>query len=363
MPSTTITRITQEWECIPAGVYLDLPAEQYHADPSLSVSGIKALVASPLTYWNQHLNPERDVEESNTPAKVLGKAIHKLVLEGDDAFSSAYLVEPKPEDYPGCLQGVEALREKCGQLGLKKSGTLEEMSLRILDVEPNCLLWPMIKASFMDEVATGDRETLSKEFYLQCLEAQEAIRSNDAAKAAFTGGLPEVSVFWRTEDGVPMKSRFDYLKPQAIIDLKTFSNQNGAPIDMAVVHAVTRYLYHVQAYVYVQAAKAAKELIRSGCVYGEGSRALQQFAQVQEDPRFFFVFLETGTAMNVLVRELAQSRGDVLSLIWEAGGLIARRAIDVWKAHMQQFGPHQPWRINQPARPFMDEEFPTWAVE
>lgn len=349
-------------EKIPNGVYLNLPAEQYHADPSLSASGIKAMGASPLTYWHQYLDPNRE-DESITPAKVLGEAIHKIVLEGSDAFNHRYLAEAHPEDYPGCLQGVEALREKCGELGLKKSGTLEEMSYRILDVEPRCLLWPVIKSAFQEEVAAGGKEVLSKDFYQQCLRAKEAIRSNDDANAAFTGGLPEVSVFWTTEDGVPMKSRFDYLKPQAIIDLKTFSNQNGVPVDSAVVAAVARYKYHLQAFTYVQAARAAKEMILKGLVYGDDTNALQQFARVVEDPRFFFVFLETGPAMNVLVREFVQSRGNVESLVWSAGGMIATRAIALWKTCMQQFGPSQPWATNQPARPFMDEEFPIWATE
>ncbi|MBF0138615.1 MAG: PD-(D/E)XK nuclease-like domain-containing protein [Magnetococcales bacterium] len=362
MSITKKTYSSNEAGLIPNGVYLNLPAEQYHADPSLSASGIKAMGASPLTYWHQYLDPNR-VDESSTPAKVLGQAIHKIVLEGADAFNRKYLAEARPEDYPGCLQGVEALREKCGELGLKKSGTLEEMSYRILDVEPSCLLWPVIKSAFQEEVAAGDREVLSKDFYQQCLRAKEAIHSNDDANAAFTGGLPEVSVFWTTEDGVPMKSRFDYLKPQAIIDLKTFSNQNGVPVDSAVVYAVSRYQYHLQAYVYMQAAKAAKELILKGLVYGDDTRALQQFARVTEDPRFFFVFLETGPAMNVLVREFVQSRGNIESLVWSAGGLIATRAIALWKACMQQFGPDKPWATNQPVRPFMDEEFPLWAVE
>ncbi len=37
----------------PRGVYLDLPFEDYLAEPSLSASAIKALMAAPLTYWTQ----------------------------------------------------------------------------------------------------------------------------------------------------------------------------------------------------------------------------------------------------------------------------------------------------------------------
>ncbi len=357
----TIFSSNYESGLIPNGVYLNLPAEEYHADLSLSASGIKAICASPLTYWTKYLDPARD-DESDTPAKALGRAIHKMILEGDAAFQNAYAVEPHPADYPGCLQGVDALREKCGELGLKKSGTLEEMSNRILDVDPGCVLWPVIKSDFLASVANGRKEVISVDVYQQCQRASAAIHANDSARTAFMGGLPEVSVFWRTPEGVPMKSRFDFLKPQALIDLKTFSNPNGAPVDSAVVYAVTRHLYHVQSFVYLQAAAAAKELIRNGCVYGDDANALQQFARVKEDPRFFFVFLETGTAMNLVVRECMQSRSNVMNLLWERGKRISEQSIQTWMDCMNKFGPDQPWVTNQPARPFEDEEFPLWAV-
>ncbi|MBF0141644.1 MAG: PD-(D/E)XK nuclease-like domain-containing protein [Magnetococcales bacterium] len=357
----TIPSRNQELSVTPTGVYLNLPAEKYHADPSLSASGIKAMGASPQTYWYQFFDPNR-VDESDTPAKVLGRAIHKMVLEGDEAFHIAYAVEPHPQDYPGCLQGVDALRTKCEELGLKKSGTLEEMSNRILDIDPECILWPVIKSRFQASMVGSDKEVISGETYKQSQRASKAINANDSARSAFMGGLPEVSVFWKTSDGVPMKSRFDYLKPHALVDLKTFSNSNGIPVDSAVVHAVTKYQYSIQAYVYLQAAAAAKQLIQNGCVYGDDSNALQQFARVKDDPRFFFVFLETGPAMNVLVREFTQSQANLMSLVWEKGKRTSERAIQVWANCMNNFGPNQPWIMNQPVRPFMDEEFPLWAV-
>ncbi len=122
---------------IKRGVYLGMPHEEYLSEPSLSTSGIKSLLVSPLTYWTRFLLPGR--EEHSTTAKELGSAIHKMVLEGRGAFSVEYQAAPKPEDFPGCLQGVKALQEKCGSLGLKKSGTMEEMADRILEVDPDAV--------------------------------------------------------------------------------------------------------------------------------------------------------------------------------------------------------------------------------
>ena len=347
--------------CLERGVYLDMPFDDYLAEPSLSASGIKALMISPLTFWTQFLNPNG--VDDNTSAKSLGRALHKMLLEGYEAFQNSYAVEPKPEDYPGCLQGVEAIRKKCGELGLKKSGTLNEMSNRILEVDPECLLWPVIKSEFHESLIGGNQELISKDVHIQCLQAQKAIKANNAAKAALTGGLPEVSVFWEDEDGVPMKARFDYLKPKAIIDLKSFSNSNGVPVDKAVVNAVANYKYHVPGYLYTQAAKAAKTMITQGSVFGGDGSALHQFATDENDPRFFFVFLETGPAKNVLVREFIQSQPKVVSLLWESGKNKTERAINTWKSFMSKYGTDQPWRSNQPARAFLDEEFPAWVME
>lgn len=43
-----------------AGVYFNLPAAEYHADPSLGSSDLKRLLQAPAVYWwHSHMNPER----------------------------------------------------------------------------------------------------------------------------------------------------------------------------------------------------------------------------------------------------------------------------------------------------------------
>ena len=42
------------------GVYFNLPAADYHADPSLGSSDLKRLLQAPAVYWwHSHMNPER----------------------------------------------------------------------------------------------------------------------------------------------------------------------------------------------------------------------------------------------------------------------------------------------------------------
>jgi hypothetical protein len=64
-------------------------------------------------------------------------------------------------------------------------------------------------------------------------KAAAAITSNPHLARAFMGGAAEVSVFW-VKDVVPLKARFDYFKPRAVIDLKGFANQRERLADVAI---------------------------------------------------------------------------------------------------------------------------------
>src|ERR1700730_13177092 len=55
------------------GVYFNLPMADYHADPSLGSTDLKALLVHPACYWQRsHMNPERR-DDSDSPAKKIGR--------------------------------------------------------------------------------------------------------------------------------------------------------------------------------------------------------------------------------------------------------------------------------------------------
>jgi RecB family exonuclease len=55
----------------------------YHADPAVSASHIKAVMQSPYHYWSRFLNPQRPVVEP-TAAMRFGSLVHCVVLEPDE---------------------------------------------------------------------------------------------------------------------------------------------------------------------------------------------------------------------------------------------------------------------------------------
>ena len=61
---------------------------EYHAGPGVSKSALDAIAVSPLNFWDQYLNPEREPREDKHCFAV-GDGTHKLVLEPGGAVALA----------------------------------------------------------------------------------------------------------------------------------------------------------------------------------------------------------------------------------------------------------------------------------
>lgn len=345
------------------GIYFGLPAAEYHADPALGSSGIKDLLISPLTY---SVNAALKGADDSTAAKDKGNAFHKRLLEGPEAFAQHYAVKPSKDDYPDAIDGVKALQARCSDLGLTKSGTIAELCARIRQADPDAVLWPDIMAAF--EAENAGKEIISADTMAEIDRHARIVEVHEGAMNAFRGGVPEVSMFWHDEHGIPCKLRTDYLKVRAAVDLKSFSNSLGLPVDDAVGRQMANYGYFVQGVHYMSGIEATKALYRSAgrsIVHGDAPAKewLDAFA-APEPHRFFFVFLETGMVPNTRIREFrarAKPKGEH-NAYWLAGEMKIAKAKEVYLACMNHYGPDRPWVDTQPARPFEDEDFPLYAL-
>ena len=98
----------------------------------------------------------------------------------------------------------------------------------------------------LKRIADAGQTVLSADDWARVMVASAMIQKNPELATAFQGGIPEVSVFW-TVAGVRLKCRFDYLKPQAIGDLKALGNTMGDPFPIACRKAIARANMSVQA--------------------------------------------------------------------------------------------------------------------
>jgi hypothetical protein len=356
------------------GIYFGMNEDEYHADPAFSNSGAGHILISPLDYWvNSRLNP--DYVDEKTAAMIAGTAFHRRLLE-PARYEKLYGVLPSFADFPDAIDGREALYAKCKEYGIKgmSSAKVAELCDALLDADPNLVLWPVIKAEAMKALA--DRIILPAETAADIERAVKFVQANADAAKCITGGHAEVSIFWIDEEtGVRMKARIDYLKVKAIIDIKSFSNPLGKPIDAAVSGAVVFNRYHIQGVIYWEAVERAKQMLRkekSACLhFMNGAEVsdewLIQFAACARHS-FFFLFIEQGPVTNVLVREFAEfdtfgGQGSSVNLAWYYGQMGYREALRRYVENMEKFGPDKPWVDDRPMRPFADTDFPQYMFQ
>lgn len=342
-----------------SGVFFGMSDDEYHAAFALSASGIKHMRVSTLNFWAQSpLNPDKEEEpEEESFAKVLGKAFHKRILEGSGAFHGVYAPAIDPGDYPGLLKTNDELKERCVALGLKVGGKKTDLIARILAADPthsDCI-WENILADYM---ALHPGKTFLKDKLIRSIEiAAKMIESHPDLGRAFTGGMPEVSVFWIDKaTGVPCKVRCDYLKPKAIVDLKTFENVMGMPVDRAIARAMAGMKYHIQAALYLEGGDAARELISAGEVSGKVDQGFLDALVMAEERTFLFVFQQKGIAPVAKGKILAP--GITLDL--------GRYEVDLAKANFARcwrtFGT-DPWVDTSGIETFDSSEFPAYISD
>lgn len=201
----------------------DMPEAEYHARPELSVSKLKDFITSPLNYWYNHINPDRPARESSEAFEI-GSAVHKIVLEGMDAFNAAY-ADPMPADLK---------KPTAAQLNAAKPSdkTIEQLAA-----------WNdwEVKQKGRIVLSNSDRATVMK-CYNAVQQHSEAMKGLGSIKAV------EVSAFYEY-GGHALRSRFDGVTDLGIIDLKTTTDASAWGFNSSI----RKFGYHFQAFLYMKA--------------------------------------------------------------------------------------------------------------
>lgn len=191
----------------------DLDIASYHWNPAISKSSLDQINKSVA-----HLIASR-AAPVDTKALKLGRALHQLVLEGEDVFRASFAIPDNPKD--------DDWRSKAGRafVSLKESE-----GLICLHREEGERLAQMLKALKGHETA------------YKWLKAR---------------GMREHSFFWQdTETGVPCRCRPDLLVKTphgwVIVDLKTTAD--ARPYEFA--RSAAKYRYHVQSAFYWDGVEA-----------------------------------------------------------------------------------------------------------
>lgn len=175
------------------GIYPDISAEAYHADPclvpSLSSSGARTLIAEcPAIYMHQRQNPERKRVFD------IGTAGHLMVLE--------------PEAFGARVRVIDAgdYRTKAAQEA--RDAAYADGLTPLLAAEAD-----MVRAM------------------------RDALFADPIARHAFEGGAAEQTMIWRDrETGVWCRARPDYLPPHGryLVDYKTSTSASPKQFERAL---------------------------------------------------------------------------------------------------------------------------------
>ncbi|MCR5414831.1 MAG: PD-(D/E)XK nuclease-like domain-containing protein [Kiritimatiellae bacterium] len=173
---------------------LDIPEDEYHrAAREGEYVGSHQLAdfrMCPLLYRKKVLG---EIERADSPALAFGRALHKFVLEGQDAFNEEYVVNAGPVN--------PKTGEPFGRLTKAYRSWAAVQTARIVSPE--------------------DYETMRK--------MRDSVRAHEGAMDILECGVAEAVVRAKS-CGIPLQARMDWFNPyagdgrQAIVDLKTCEN-------------------------------------------------------------------------------------------------------------------------------------------
>lgn len=216
----------------PIGIYYFMSNDEYHQDPAIGSSNIRAILKSPREFWlTSHMNPRRDLYvDDDKDSTVVGTAIHTYLLDGVAAFHDAYI--RRPDDAPGATPGEKGAATKKFKATLSSHQTM-------LDGDD----WGLVE------------------------HTHSVITTHPDLVDLFDGADTEVSVFWVNGAGIRCKARFDLMKPRGIGDLKSIANEKRDPLHIACKYAIKRNRYDIQAAHYLEGRRQLPRLFKQEKVF------------------------------------------------------------------------------------------------
>lgn len=305
---------------LPDGVHIGLHEDHYFSQPRLGSTDLVRLHRSPADWWySSPHNPDRD-EGEGSEERDFGKALHALLLEGEDAFAESIAISP-----------YDSFRTREAQI-------------------------------WRDEMKIRGRAILSGDQVRRVRHMAALIANHPELGPPLGAGLSEVTVLFKLGDE-PMRARFDKLLPHFVVDLKTFGGHTrGRDTKDKALRLVAERDYDVQRYVYDRAREALCELVAAGKVYGANAEQrawLEKVANVT-DWSWTWIFYQRRDDRQgraPIVQPVERPRFDVT---FDTGRRKAETALSNYRAYVSRFGFETPWALIEPLWRPLDHDFPTW---
>ncbi len=339
------------------GIYFGMPDTEYHADPSLSASGIKKLITDPEEFYDTWAMNPNPAPRENKDCLSRGTLWHCRILE-PELFDQKYILAPhlQPGFFSSDVQILRTIDDMKGWLDAnlvpyKKSGwnkpdferaILEAYKLGLGKPEP--YLIDFESAAFVER--HKDKTVIwSREILDAMLAAERAVMEHPYFSKVFQGGMSEVSIFWVDQDtGIPMKRRVDKLKPRVNLDYKTLYVARGKSTRKAALDAIKYERYDLDVAVTTIAVAQAVNMINAGTGVIEGDvpgAFIDEFRQTPEKP-FGFVFQKEERPYTVRGLKIVRRGGELFNVF--GNGLVAMQTgLQLYQKYWEEFGPNRRW--------------------
>lgn len=362
---------------LPDGIYLNLPESVYFRQGRLgSTDMCDFFQKKEGAWWSSELNPDYRQEPEDASARVFGKALHALILEGDAAYAHRFALIPSKEEMRAqhgelfCVTvgEIEAQLEKRGMH--PKRMKKDELIPYVRSRAPDLIIWDDYEARWRKENEGKGALTGEQDRQLQIMT--RLVRGHAEVGKFFEYGadnvpITEVSILWTEAYGqrtMRRRARLDAMFPQQTWDLKALLNISGRPLSFAAGDHLAKYAYQVQMADHHVARKWAYRMIVEGRIYDGTPAALRtqesarQFAEQKawlerypaQAPNWDYAWLfyqrpDSRTGKAPIVMPWQEDYGSDLHLDGLRGRL---QAIQLYLQCMAQFGEDQPWTRVEP---------------
>ena len=343
------------WPVPEVGVYFDMSFEDYLAIPCLNASGIKELNISETDFWSRSfMNPHNDDIDDDTRAKIEGRAYHKRILEGKDAFYAQYALEYEDDGDPNILRTADDMKAALTSMGIKglSGKKVDYLDSLCQQYVPQYNTLYRLKKEHSD--AAGGREMITPKLMRYIEFMAKMVELHPDTRDYFINGYPEVTVIF-TIDGCVFKARFDYLTIFFPADLKTFANQFRAKLPIAVRKAFANQKYHIQGALYLTALQHAKVLVSMGKVFGNADKEfLREFVKTPVND-LKYCFVQKGIAPAVVPLSF-----NIQEKAFEQGMTVIKDGISTFKESYAKYGEGY-WVTSLKEEMLSFDELPNWA--
>lgn len=415
------------------GIYFGMPEEDYHRINACSTSELKRMGVSSMEAWAySRRNPDyedsasrfldhgkathclvlegREEYERRYAVELDASDFENVLISTDEIkaaisrFTIHAPVDPRGTTKQELLDQLVELGARHGR-EVNREGTVADLRYRIREFVEEQHIKPVTRIEVVEDGASTMRPATKADWIDQLLRldpearvwdrimsdhlaqhegkvmispkddrrvqvAAAMISKHPDAGKLLKGGYAEVSLFWYCpRTGVPMKARIDYLRLSATVDLKTFSNKTGKPIDRAIEHTIANYRYNLQHCIYDEGVREVRNLLRRNGVLSiydfddptsEEAKRRQSFCErwaMQDDPpAFVFIFQQSGMAPVTRVKTMPRQ------MVFSVTNAQATKLKLAWANCVQTYG-NDPWLDLEPISEIDDDAIPGWATE